>query len=178
MADDNPYVKYNGEWVTRDSALGKEAAKWEKPYKYEHFPLMMFRAQRIPGNGKLACSLSAPSRFGFARDEDWLMARQAAEAFTSECQRTVNDERERKQLVDSGEGWCDTPQEAIAWQENLVKIMGDEAAARVARDQGMSEAARAEADKFERENFGHQPVIPEKPKRKYVRKVKPEPSAA
>lgn len=164
-------VKYNGQWVDRDSPLGQEAAKWEKPYQFVPYPAMMYRAQRLPGNGKWATAAPLPQRYAFSREEDWAFAKMQAEAFTRECQRVVNDDRERRAALDTGEGWQDTPQEAIDWQLNLEKLMGQEAAERAYRDRNMSEGAKAESAAAEAEHFGHLPSIPEKPRRGRPRKA-------
>jgi len=143
-----PYVMYEGRWVSADSPMGKEIAKWNKPYKYEEYPLMLFRAQRLPGSGK------------------WATSSPTDQAFTRSCQKVVGNDEEYKRAKDEGIGWSDSPQEAIEWALALEKSISTAAAERIAADSKMSEKAQAEAAQFEQENFGHQGEIPEQPIRR------------
>lgn len=178
--------------VNPESEETKERAKWEmfpskwtpegvspgNPYKKGNeygkagaqFPMMLYKAQRVPGSGKWATSMAPPEFFGFRSDDEWRRACESAERFTASCQKTVNSESERHAAMESGEGWRDTPKEAVAYQEALWKEVGDEAAARAYRDRNMSEGAKREAERFEADNFGHQPEIPRQPVRRGVKK--------
>lgn len=161
--------------INPESESAKELARWEQhqsqytigglkpgnPYVYREFPKMMYLARQIPGNGKWATSQEAPAFFGFRDQNEWDRACQQAMQFTTSCQRTVNDDRERERA--RNEGWRDTPQEAVEFREALDKAIGDAAAERNYRDKSMSEKALAESAAAEAEHFGHLPEIPEKP---------------
>ena len=172
--------------VQTNPEIAKERAKWEQhpteftlgglrpgnPYVYRPFPKMLYKARQIPpgmdGAGKHATSLSAPAFFGFRDQNEWQRACEGAYNFTKSCQMEVKDEREYDNMVK--DGWRDGPQEAMAYAEALQNAVSNAAAERAHADRNMGEKAKAESAAFEEENFGHQPEIPAKPKRKYVRK--------
>lgn len=167
----------------------KEVAAWEmfdtrltdrsrgippgRPFKGLPFPAMMFRAQRIPGNGKWAVSMSAPSFFGFKDENEHNRAIEAAQAFTKSCQMIVSDEHERAKALE--QGYRDEPQQAVDFMLSRERAEGNETAERNYRDRNMSAAAKAEVAKVEAETFGHVPEIPEKPR---ARRGRPPKSAA
>lgn len=169
------------------SEYSKEMARWEQrpseytigsqpgnPFRFQFFPAMVYKADRLPGSGKWACSAPAPSRFAFTNDNEWARACQEADAFTVSCQKIVNNEEEHKRALESGEGWRNSPKEALEWRERLEKQIGDAAAERNFRDRNMSEKALAEVEKAEAEHFGHLPEIPEQPRRRRGRSPKSE----
>lgn len=175
--------------INPESEETKERAKWEmfhsqwtpgglqpgNPYRKGNvygkagaeYPKMLYKAQRIPGNGKWATSMDVPEYFGFRTDDEWRRACERAERFTASCQLTVNTEAEHARARE--EGYRDTPKEAVDFQHALEKEMGDAAANRNWHERNMSEKALAERDAAEAEHFGHLPEIPEKP---IVRRVK------
>ncbi len=142
---DAPFVYVDGHWVSTESGMGKELAKWNKPYEFKQFPLMLYRAQRLPGSGK------------------WVTSDPTNEAFTLSCQRVVRSEAELEAAKREGVGWSDSPQSAIEWALGLEKEISNAAAERAYQDRNMSEKAKAESASAEGENFGHLPEIPEKP---------------
>ena len=173
-----------------DSDEAKEYAKWEmlpsewtigalrpgNPYRKGNdfgkpgaeYPRMLYKAHPIPGSGKMAVALQEPEFFGFRDQNEWDRACQSAARFTASCQKTVSSEAEHERARD--DGWRDSPQEAMDFSEALQKAISNAAAERNYRDRNMGEKAKEESAAAEAEHFGHLPEIPEKPKRKYVRK--------
>jgi hypothetical protein len=154
------HEQHDTEFVARGKGL-----KPGNPYVFRKFPMMLYRAQRLPGNGKFATAMQHPPAYEFDRDQAWERACAAADHFTKSCQHTVNNEAEYKAAIESGEGWRDTQKDAVAHQEALLKAVSTAAAERNHRDRNMSEGAKSEAAGFEGENFGHQAEIPEAPER-------------
>lgn len=167
------------ELVNPESPETKEMVKWEqfpskwtlgvapgRPYQYRPFPAMLYRAQRIPPNhvgaGKIAVSCQEPEYYGFRDQNEWDRARESAARFTTSCQRVVEDESQKSRAME--DGWRETPQEAIAHAEARERVVSNETHSRQSADSNMGEKARAEAERFESETFGHQPTIPEKPR--------------
>jgi hypothetical protein len=129
--------------INPESELGKELAKWNKPYRFEAFPKMVYRAIKRD-NGKVQC--------GDPVDE----------AFSRQCQLTVNSEDE---LIRAREmGWCESPADALEAFEAKEREIGDAAARRLHADQRLSEKARAEAAKADADTSEHLAEIPETPK--------------
>lgn len=176
------------------SEIEKEMARWEmherdvprglvpgNPYRYgnEHgkagaiYPRMIYKAQRIPpglpGQGKFACFVQEPRRFGYRDDDEWNAAKAEAQRFTEDCYKVVEDEDQF--LKHKGQGWCATPKEAVDQAEKERVAKGNAKAESNWSDRRMSPGAIAEREAFEAENFGHPETIPEKP---IVRRVKKE----
>jgi len=164
-----------------ESEETKEMAKWEQypggewcphplqpgnPYRYRPYPKMLYKAQQNPQSGKWVCSQDTPANFGFRTAEEWDRACQAAAAFTTSCQCIVNDETEHKRRRESGEGWCESPQEALEWRQKLQDQIAEAAAVRNWEDRNMTDKAKDESAAAEADHFGHLPEIPEKPKRR------------
>ncbi len=166
-----PFIKWDGHWVSSDTELGKEAQKWNKPYQYEHFPLMLYRVQRRPDNQKWSHFQEHPSRFAYTIPEQYDFACRAADAFTQSCQLIVRNEEELKRAVDSGLGWCETPDKAMEWRQKLEDQVAEAAAVRTYQDRNMSEKAKAEVAEAEAAApFIHLDAIPEKPIRRRGRR--------
>jgi hypothetical protein len=164
--------------VDTDSEEAKERRKWEQhpsvygppgnPYVFRPFPAMLYRAAQVPpglpGQGKWVTGMDRPSKTQFRSSEEWDAACQFVETFVRGCQTVVQNEAEYKRA--KAEGWHDTPPEAEKAALEEQKKIGDEAAHRAFLDRRLSEKALAEVEKYEAENFGHQPVIPEGRKRR------------
>jgi len=164
------HEQFHSEWTIGGLQPGN-------PYVYRQYPMMLFQARQVPGNGRWAVALEPPSRHGFRDHMDWDMACSHAASFTASCQRTVNNEAEHKRARE--EGWRDSQGEALEFRAALDKMIGDEAAARNYRDRNMSEKAKAESDAIQAETFGHVPSIPEQPiKRRPGRPAKAKGTAA
>lgn len=168
-------VRARAEWEMFPSILTSVAGVQPgRPYRFQKFPLMMYRAQRIfpglQGAGKIAIAVTPPRNLGYANDKDWELACQGASQFNTSCQLTVNDEAEMTRAVEAG--WRPTAQEALDHAEAREREVGNITHARQSADRNMSEKAQAEAAAFEADNFGHQPEIPAKPVRKRGRPAK------
>ena len=141
--------------------MGKELAKWNKPYVYREFPRMLYMAQRRPdgvvsvGEAEdklLRAGPGAPEQPG------------SAELFNAKCQRIVYSEGELAEALERG--WRPTPSEALDRFEAKEKFIADAAAHRAHEDRGMSEAARAEVAKVEAATAEHVAEVPEAPRKR------------
>jgi hypothetical protein len=141
--------------ILPESELGKEMAKWNKPYRYEPFPRMLYKAQRRP-DGQVSVGEGDDRIFGGHAG--------AAEAFSRGCWKIVNDEREYSRAHE--DGWRDTQKEALEHFESRERFKADAAAHRHYEDRNLSESARAEVEAIEAESAEHLPEIPEQPKRR------------
>lgn len=140
---------------TGTTAHDKELEKWNTPKNqrvrdaegnetdvmgmnrvgFEPYPCMLYKAHRRE-NGKVACmDLDAI----YAVDVQ-IQAR--AEAFNRTCQLTVNSEGEFLRAKD--QGWCDSPDEALAYHERLQQDIAKAAAEEANRVRTMSEKAQRE----------------------------------
>lgn len=137
------------------------------------FPMMLYRALQIPPGlpnaGKYATSCAEPKHFGYRDADEWVLAKQAALDFTADCQVIVHDEDQL--LLRRGQGYRESQKEALEIAEGRRIERGNEAHARNQGERNMSEKALKERDEFEAANFGHQPVLEQKP---IVRRVKKE----
>lgn len=97
------------------------------------------------------------------------MYRQTQPGDECEC-RVVNHQQERDKL---GSDWFESPADAKAHFEKLESDIARAAAERQAEDQKMSAEAILEALKYDRSTDQMLGEIPQRPKRKYVKKVKP-----
>lgn len=126
---------------TGETEYDKELAKWEKPYRFEMFPKMVYKAVKKP-NGKVVCMEPPPPRLGFATDAEYLAAEAAALALQGQCARIVRSEDEY--LKAKGQGWCENASEALAQFEREEQAIGDAAAEVAFAAQRMSGKAQAE----------------------------------
>lgn len=152
--------------ISPDSELGKELAKWNKPYRYEAYPRMVYRAKKRP-DGRVSVGETDDRLFEGrpgAADRPG-----AAELFTSSCQMIVGNEMEHQRAKENG--WRDTQAEALEAFEAKERAIGDAAAHRAYEDRNLSEKAKEEVELVEAASFEHVPEIPAKPKRGRPRKV-------
>lgn len=130
--------------INPESELGRELAKWNKPYRFEMFPKMVYRAIKKE-NGKVVC--------GDVNDE----------AIDRQCQKTVHSDDE---LIRAREmGWCESPGDALEAFEAKEREVADASARRLHSDQRMSEKARAEAAAADDATADHVADVPRKPGR-------------
>lgn len=144
--------------LPEEHPLRIELEKWNKPYRFEPFPRMLYKAHRRP-DGIRSVGETNDGLFGGAPG--------AAEQWTRTCQRTVRSESEMQRAID--EGWRETQAEAIEYFDKLERFVADAAAHRHHEDRNMSPAAKAEAEALD-SGMTHLPEIPEAHKRE-----KPEP---
>lgn len=158
------YVIYNGQEYSRESDIGKEAMKFERPASYRPeqnpYPRMLYKASKgEDGVVRADAGASLPRRF-FANDQAYQAALDRDEAFNASCRMIVGTEAEHKAARDSG--WRDTAEEAIEYCRHFeTVILGTLAAERAYKDQKMSPAAQAEAKAAEAATPNILPEIPE-----------------
>lgn len=146
--------------INAETKWGQELAKWNtpknqgghRPDKFEPFPRMLYRANKVPGAGHY--STGEANDLLFNRDQG------AMAAFNQRCQLVVQDERELQRARESG--WRESPKEAIEFAEGRDKDIADEAARRHFADRNMSEAAKAEAKAADDGTAEHVPEVPQK----------------
>ena len=158
---ESPHTKAMAEWEMYPSEWTIGGLRPGRPYQYRPYPKLLYKAQRIPGNGKWSVAMDEPTFHGFTDSNEWERACQYAQRFTASCQRIVGDEAEHKRAKE--DGWRDSPKESLEFCDALDKAVGDAAAERNYRDRNMGAKAKAESKEFEAATFGHQPEIPEKP---------------
>ena len=157
-------VIYNGQEYSRESQVGKEAAKWERPADYrpsQHpYPKMLYKAAKgDDGVVRADAGASLPRRF-FANDQAYQAALDRDESFNASCRMVVGTEREHQAARDNG--WRDSPEDAIEYCRHFETIiLGTAAAERAYKDQRMSPAAQAEAKAAEASTPNILPEIPE-----------------
>lgn len=160
-----------GVQISEDSALGKEMAKWEKPYRFEAYPRMLYYARKV--DGKAICMMPMPSQFGWRDAGEYQMAILQAESITKSNQRIVQSEDEEKRARE--EGWRETPQAALEHHEAIEREIGKAAAEANFGARRMGVAAQREHR--EATDSTHEHVVDLKPKRKYTRRSKAKPVA-
>lgn len=153
--------------VTPESELGKEMAKWEKPYRFQMFPKMVYRAAK-DRTGKTCSIKGDPAPWGYADPAQFQRDCDEVAQWNKSNQRIVqNEDEERAALND---GWRPTPVEALEAFEAREQAIGNAAAERAFRDRSMSEKAQREAASADAEAFEHLPEIPRTPTRGRPRK--------
>ena len=146
--------------INPETPYGQEMAKWNKPYHFEPFPKMLYKAQRRP-DGVVACVETSDAPFGGNPG--------AAEQFTRSCQTTVNDETELTRALETG--YRESPAEAMEYFEEKARYLSTAAAHRHHEDRGMSDKAKAEASAADDETPEHVAEVPRKRGRPRKRKA-------
>jgi len=164
--------KVEGRLVSVDSEEGKERARWQKPWSFAKFPIMLYRAQRRP-DGRVSTGEADDRLF---KDPDGRTLPGGAEAFSRSCQRIVGEGKDREAdekvlTIAYEEGWRMTAKEALDYFEAKEQSIGEAAAHRHYEDRNMSEAAKAEAAAVDDETFGHVAEIKRKPGRRRANKA-------
>lgn len=134
------------------------------PWKFRPYPRCLYMARQHPRNGKFVLELERPEEWQFPTTNQWERAMEEYRKFAESCLRTVQSEGEHQAAI--RDGWRDSAKEALEYREEQAKAVSTAAAERAYQDRNMSEAAQAEAAKYESEHFGHQAEIPEAPERK------------
>ena len=122
--------------IPAESQWGQELARWNKPYRYEQFPQMLYRAKR---------RIDGPV---------------IVDPGDQNCKLQVMSENELRGALERG--WRERPEEALELFESREQHRGLEAAHRAHDDRNMSERAKAEAKAAEAETVEHVPEVPEK----------------
>lgn len=158
--------------------LGKELAKWEQfpskftsdevppgnPYVYRAYPKMLYKAQYHPLKKKMVCCEVPPNNVDYATQAEIDRAERFVMQFNLSCQKTVQNEDEKR--VAMNDGWCESPTLALADCEARRKGVADETAKREYNDQTMSARARAEARAADDADGEHVPDVPAPRKRR------------
>ena len=150
--------------INPDSELGRELAKWDAPRPRTEYPKMLYRAGQL--NGKTVCMAPPPSPFGWRDQAEYQAAINQAESFTASCQMIVHDEANHRRA--KGQGWCESPGEALQQAEKEARALGDAAAEANFAARRMSDKAQRELD--EANSLTHEHVADVGPKtRKQLR---------
>lgn len=141
--------------ITPESDLGKELARWNKPYDpsdpRNQFPKMLYQAvKRKDGTPSV----------GEVDDSTCGGTTGAAEAFNRRCQLIVKSEQEEREAL--GRGWRLSPADALARFEEKERSIANAAAHRAYEDRNMSDAAKAEAAAADAATEEHLPEVPVK----------------
>lgn len=119
----------------------REMAKFERPYRYQPFPRMLYKAERFKGT--IMCGAPEPMPWEFQTERAYLSALEEARRYTEKCQTIVGNESERTRHMDMG--WRESPAEAVAFVDAREKAESKEIAHRNWDDRNLSENAKAEA---------------------------------
>jgi len=143
-------VKHNPE-----SKYAIEMEKWEKPYRFQPFPKMLYRAVKHPRTSQYCVGIGDD-----IKDMDGKTVLISAVGFNQQCQTIVESDREQQSQMEAG--WRETPKEALAFAESRERSIGEQTAMRHYDDKRMSDAAKDEAAAVDASTDEHVPVIPEK----------------
>jgi len=164
--------RVEGRLVSVDSEEGKERAKWQKPWTFVKFPIMLYRAQRRP-DGRVSTGEADDRLF---KDVDGRTLPGAAEAFSRTCQRIVGkgvDREADERLMSAAleDGWRATAAEAMEHFEEKEQAIAESAAHRHHEDRHLGERAKAEAQAADDATSLHVPEVPRKPGRRRASKA-------
>lgn len=109
-----------------ESELGKEMAKWEKPYQFQRFPAMLYKAQKKANGKVLAVDVHPNPGGGFRNAQEYERACFDVDSFNKQNQRIAQNEYEERQL--KNDGWKDSPTDAVAAFEAIEQEIGRAAA--------------------------------------------------
>lgn len=118
-----------------------EMRKWNKPYRYQPFPKMVYKADRFQGT--LMCGNPDPKPYEYQDERSYKLGLEAARAFTDRCQFTVNNEYELNRALE--QGWREHPSEALAFANERENKFSTSVAHRLYEDRNMGEKAKAES---------------------------------
>lgn len=162
-----------------NSAYGRMLRRWNKPKRdggenangFEKFPMMLHRAcETKKDSGKWVTSKPEPEFEGFRNEAEWMRELQRVKTFNESCQFIAQNEHEYERLRGNGEGWRDTPAQAMAWREALAKEVGNAALETEVKARKMSPAAQREVRQAIDATDDHVPEVPRTPVRKGVKR--------
>jgi hypothetical protein len=107
----------------------------------EPYPRMLYKAQKN-ALGKVLCRDVQPSPEGYPDERSYAAACIGVEQFNKRCELKVHDEDEYRKM--SRDGWCDSPQEALAAHERLEQAISTAAAEANHAAKRLSPLAQAE----------------------------------
>lgn len=159
--DNSQYGRLVRHWNKRKADGGMNANGFEK------FPMMLHCARETqPESGTWVTSKPEPEFIGFRNEAEWGRELQRVSNFNKTCQQVVQNEQEYDRLCANGEGWRDTPAEAMAFRESLEAEIGTAALETEIASRKMSPAAQREAREAINATSDHVPEIPRTPVRK------------
>ncbi len=140
-----------------DTAYGKELAKHEqrpsrftnddvppgRPYRYEEYPRMVYKAVEHPKTKQMVCMPVQPNPLQFSTPHEYDAAMRQTEELNRHCYRIVKDDAEFRNA--KNEGWHESPAVALTGHDDAMWKIAEATAERNFRDQNMSPAAKAEA---------------------------------
>jgi len=158
-------VVFNGQKYSSESDIGKLAAPFEQPHYRpdapgNQFPRMMYKAQKGP-DGLVRCDAGQGiPRHHFQSDAAYEASLRRDEAFNNECRMIVGSDDKGKALPPAQceaqykaaleSGWRDSAEDAIALVRHYETVVkGTAHLQRLKQEEGMSEAARAEAAAYD-----------------------------
>jgi len=118
----------------------------------EPYPRMLYKAQKN-ALGKVLCRDVVPAPDHYPDERAYAAACLAVEAFNRRCECVVQNEDEYRK--ESRNGWCDTPQDALAAHERLEQAIANAAAEANFGAKRLSQKAQAELDAAGRETHQH-----------------------
>jgi hypothetical protein len=165
--------------VTPESALGKELWRWDhttretnphdpaitgmRPATFQAFPKMIYKAVKT-ATGKVVCMPPLPQPVGFLSPNEYFQAYAQAEAIQKQCFKLVDSDEALR--VAKGQGWTESPDEAIAQFEREEQALGNAAAEAAFQAQRMSDKARIEFTRAQDDTMHHvADVVPDKKKK-------------
>lgn len=153
--------------LPRTHPYRQEMERWNRPYRFEQFPQMVYRARKRP-DGVVAVietrdSLCAEKGEAVSpgRAEQWSRGNYMTVGNTDDPEK---NHAEFQRAMEAG--WRPTIAEAMALYEAKEKAIADAAAHRHHEDRNMSAKAKAEAAAIEGDSSEHTPEIPVAPVRK------------
>lgn len=166
------------------SELGKELRKWEQhptvysltedgdhapgnPYTFRAYPTMLYRAELV--NGKATVIEQEPEySLIYPNDEAYQRACLAVQAANKRRQKIVSDEAQER--IAKGQGWANSPQEALEVCEAQQIAIAQAAAEANHAAQRMSDQAQRELREANEATEHH--VVDVQPKKKRGRPAK------
>ena len=147
----------------------KEIKRWDAPKReggmnrngYEEYPKMLFMAQPNPLSGKYEVFVVKDV---LSLDKTTVLL--DSQAFNASCEVTVYGKEEEERYV--REGWSTSRPGAMEAHEKKLDDLAVAAAQKNIDDRRMSDAAKAEAEAFEKSTPSHVAVIPDQKARKVL----------
>lgn len=141
--------------LPRNHPYRQEMERWNKPYTFQEFPRMVYRARKRP-DGVVTVFETVDAR---CLEPGENPAPGKAEQWSRGNYMEAKDATEFQKAMESG--WRPDPQAALEFFHAREQSIADAAAHRHYEDRNMSERAKAEAAAIEGESSEHLPEIPE-----------------
>lgn len=183
ISPDSRYAKELWKWDHRIDEIHPETGEHGmRPSTFMEYPRMLYKAHKRP-NGKVMCLEGQPPTYGWpgGRDGELMYERACleVETFNRSCVKIVPDESAFR--IAKGQGWADSPKDAIELFEREEQAIGQAAAEAVYAAQRMSGKAQRELEAASAATHAHVTDVPAPKKRPYRRRntntPKPAPAA-